>query len=285
MVKVDLTGKTCLITGGNAGIGKETAKGIAKLGATVILACRNLEKGKRAVQEISQFSGNSNIDVIECNLSQPESIRTFVAKFTAQYSHLHILINNAAGFFYKRQETKEGYELTFATNYLGPFLLTNLLLDIMKVSIPARIINVSSNGQMMAKLTEENIMLQNGYSSIKAYGNSKLALTMFTYELAHRLIGTGIDVNAVHPGEIKTDFGVSNSPWYFKPMHALGGLFKKTPEQGAETSIYLASSPDVEGMTGKYFINCQPKRSTKKSYNIEWQHKIWAIGKKLTGLQ
>ncbi|QEE14348.1 SDR family oxidoreductase [Promethearchaeum syntrophicum] len=285
MVKLDLTGKICLITGGNAGIGKETAKGIAKLGATVILACRNLEKGKRAMQEISQFSGNSNIDIFECNLSQPESIRKFVSKFTDKYSQLHILINNAAGFFYKRQETKEGYELTFATNYLGPFLLTNLLLDTMKVSSPARIINVSSNGQMMAKLTEKNIMLKKGYSSIKAYGNSKLALTMFTYELAHRLNGTGIDVNAVHPGEIKTGFGVSNAPWYFKPMHALGSLFKKTPEKGAITSIYLASSPEVEGVTGKYFIKCQPKRSTKKSYNIEWHHKIWAIGKKLTGLQ
>jgi len=245
-----MTGKLCLITGASSGIGKEAAVGLAALGAHVVLVARDRKRGEAAVAEIQSRSARQAVDLMLADLSSQQSIRELAAAFKASYPRLDVLVNNAGLIISPRQLTGDGIEQTFALNHLGYFLLTNLLLEHLKASAPARIINVASEAQRGGILDFGDLQGAKRYSSFRAYSQSKLANIVFTYELAKRLAGTGVTVNAVHPGAVATNFGAS----------ALGGVnwvvtlakpFMLTAAQGADTLVYLAASPVVEGATAR----------------------------------
>jgi len=273
-----MQGKICMITGANSGIGKETAVGLATQGATVVMVCRDATKGEAALKEIKERTGNSAIDLLLADLSSQQAIRNLVTDFKNKYSKLHILINNAGVVLSKRTLTVDRIETQFAVNHLAPFLLTNLLLDVLKASAPARVVNLSSGIHKGATL--DDLQSEKKYSAFSAYGKSKLALTLFTYELARRLKGSGLTVNAVHPGVVKTNLGRDMS-WFSRGFTK---VFFKSPLKGAATSIYVASSPEIEGITGKYFANKKETPSSKLSYDETAAKQIWDLSAKLTHL-
>lgn len=273
--------KICLITGANSGIGYATAMELAKLNANVVMVCRNNERGEPTQKEIIEKTGNKNVDLLLCDLSSLDSIRKLAAEFKAKYQNLHVLINNAGVMLSKRELSVDGFEMNFAVNHLAPFLLTNLLLDILKKSAPSRIINVASGAHKMGKIDFEDLQSENKkHRFMGLYGDSKLALMLTSYELSRRLEGTGVTLNTIHPGVVNTKLGMDRS----KPKKGIARRFFKSPEKGAETSIYLASSPEVVGVTGKYFINKQEQESSEDSYNQEYAKKLWDITLELTGL-
>jgi len=273
--------KICIITGANSGIGKATALGLAKVNATIVMLCRNKEAGEIAQKEIIEESGNKKIDLLLCDLSSQEQIRSFVDEFKQKYQNLNVLINNAGVMASKRKLSVDGYEMNFAVNHLAPFLLTNLLLDMLKMSAPSRIINVSSGAHKMAKIDFDDLQSENKkHRLFRVYGVSKLALMLFSYELSRKLDGTGVTVNTVHPGVVNTNLGRDMS----KFGRRFGKLFFKNPEKGAETSIFLASSPEVEGITGKYYIKKQQQESSNESYNEDYAKRLWEISAILTKL-
>jgi NAD(P)-dependent dehydrogenase (short-subunit alcohol dehydrogenase family) len=245
---------------------------------------RDLEKGEIARQEVVRISRNNQVDVMQCDLASMESIRQFAAQFIATYSRLDVLINNAGIFTEKRMETAEGFEYQIGVNHLGHFLLTNLLLNLLKKSSPSRIINVSSGAHYGGKIDFDDLHLNIKYSSWKSYSQSKLANILFTYELAHRLSDTGVTVNCLHPGLVNTRFAydreLEKPNWMMKLMKP----FTIQPSQGAETSVYLAASPEVEVITGKYFAKRKEKASSRASYDLVVAEKLWNLSIVLTGL-
>ena len=269
-----------MITGANSGIGKATAMGLAKMDATLIMVGRDKKSCDEVRKQIIEKTGNKNIDILICDLSSQKQIHHLVDNYNQKYQNLHILINNAGIVLRKRTLNDEGIEMNFAVNYLAPFLLTNLLLDVLKKSTPSRIINISSGVHKRASIDFDDLQSEKKYSSFGTYGKSKLALLLFTYELSRKLKNSGVTVNALHPGVVKTNLGRDQpafSRWF-------QNTFFKSPERGAETSIYLVSSPEVDGMTGKYFINKKPAKSSEESYNEENAKKLWNISIKLTKL-
>ena len=279
---MNMEGKICLITGANSGIGYATAIGLAKLNANVIMVCRNKERGEPAQKEIIEKTGNKHVDLLLCDLSSLDSIRNLIAEFKTKYQNLHVLINNAGVMLSKRELSVDGFEMNFAVNFLAPFLLTNLLLDTLKKSTPSRIINVASAAHKFGTIDFEDLQGENKkHRFMGLYGDSKLALLLTSYELSRRLEGTGVTLNTIHPGVVNTNLGVDR----LKPKKGIVRRFFKRPEKGAETSIYLASSPEVEGITGKYFINKQEQKSSEDSYNEEYAKKLWDISIKMTGLK
>ena len=275
--------KVVMVTGANSGIGKSASLALAEKGATVVMVARNKERGDAARSEIVRKSGNNSIDLLLADLSSLESVRQLVAEFRKKYSKLHILINNAGLFNQRRRVTADGYENTFATNYLAPFLLTNLQLDLLKASAPSRIINVSSVGHYNGHINFDDINLEKEYGGWKAYGQSKLALVLFTHELAKKLQGTGVTVNAVHPGTVATNiWSRPLGPVGF--IMALPKLFMTSPDQGAKTIVYLASSPDAKGLNGEYLEKLKVKKSSDESYNEEIAQRLWDVSAKLTHL-
>jgi NAD(P)-dependent dehydrogenase (short-subunit alcohol dehydrogenase family) len=279
-----MQGKICLITGANSGVGKATALGLAQMGATIVMVSRNQSKGKEAQKEIQAQSGNQNVHLLLADLSSQQSIRQLAEQFQQQFSQLHVLINNAGMFPLGRRETVDGLEMAFAVNYLAPFLLTNLLLDTLKASVPARIVNVSSDSHEQGYIDMDDLQSKRRSSIYKIYGQSKLALVLFTYELARRLEGTGVTVNALHPGFVATNIGQSDVGPFLRLIAGLIFRFGISPEEGAKTSIYLASSPDVEGVTSKYFVKSAAKRSVEISYDEPLQQRLWEESVKLTHL-
>ena len=280
-----MEGKICLITGATSGIGSATALGLARMGATLVLVARDQARGEAARSEIASLSGNSAVDLLLADLSSQQSIRRLVADFGQRYPHLHVLINNAGLFSLRRRVTVDGMELTFAVNYLAPFLLTNLLLDMLKASAPARIVNVASDAHEEGYIRLDRLQSERGYRPMRAYGQSKLALVLLTYELARRLEGSGVTVNALHPGFVATNIGQTG----LGPVGRAAAKFFLSrkgirPEEGAKTSIYLASSPDVEGITGKYFVKSVPRRSAPISYDEALQRQLWEESLRLVGL-
>src|SRR6266516_6906856 len=249
MATTHMQGKICQVTGTNSGIGKATALGLAQQGATVVMVSRDAAKGEAARDELRAKSGNTSIDLLQADLSSQQSIHQLAETFKQRYTQLHVLINNAGGYYTQRQETLDGLEMTFAINYLAPFLLTNLLLNMLKVSAPARIINVSSAAQASNFLVMDDLQATANYNGWRAYGQSKLAEVLFTYELARRLQGTGVTANCLHPGFVATNFGQSSTAPVIHTAVKFISRFGISPEEGAKTSIYLASSPDVEGVT------------------------------------
>jgi NAD(P)-dependent dehydrogenase (short-subunit alcohol dehydrogenase family) len=282
-LKNSMNGKICLVTGGTNGIGKSTAQELARMGATVIIVGRDAQKTSKAVEEIRAASGNKNVDSLLADLSSQQEVRKLVDEFKNKYSHLHILINNAGGFFMKRQLTVDGIEMTFALNHLAGFLLTNLLLDTLKASAPARIINVSSDAHASGKIEFDNLQGERVYSP-RAYDNSKLANILFTMELARRLEGTAVTVNALHPGFVATGFAKNNGKVIAALVSLLAPLVARSPAIGAETSVYLASSPSVEGITGKYFYDSQVISGAPQATDRVVARKLWDVSAEMVHL-
>jgi retinol dehydrogenase 14 len=278
-----MRGRVCLITGGSSGIGKATALGLANMDATVIVLGRDSGRGEAAITEIKQKSGNEAVDLMLADLSSQASIRRLAEDFKGTYGRLHVLINNAGVFLSRRTVTVDGIEATFAINYLAPFLLTNLLVDVLKASAPARIVNVTSSGERSGTINFDDLQGEKGYGGIRAYNQSKLAMVQFTYELARRLEGTGVTANCVHPGVAATNLGRGGGG-FFGFLSRLTQPFLSSPEQGAETSIYLASSPEVEGVSGKYFAKKAEARSSENSYDEATARRLWQISADLTKL-
>ena len=275
-----MTGKVCIVTGANTGIGKETALGLARLGATVVMVCRDRERGEAAQREIKQKSGNSNVDLMLCDFSSQNSIRQFVRDFTERHHRLDVLVNNAGVVLRQHSMTEDGLESTFAINHLGYFLVTNLLLDVLKKSAPSRVVNVASTAHKYGKLDISAWPTGRNYSAFGTYANSKLANVLFTYELARRLKGSGVTANCLHPGGVGTNL-FRGLPAF---MQTLIKLVTISPERGARTSIFLASSPEVEGVTGKYFARSKQQRSSEASRDEEAANILWEVSAELTGL-
>jgi len=279
-----MQGKVCMVTGATSGIGKATALGLAQMGATVVMVSRVRARGEVAQSEIKTKSGNNAVDLLIADLSSQQSIRQLAENFKRNYTQLHVLINNAGVFMLTRRETVDGLEMTFAVDYLAPFLLTNLLLDVLKASAPARIVNVSSESHEAGYIKMDDLQAKKGYRPMRVYGPAKLALVLFTYELARRLQGTGVTANCLHPGFVATNFAQRDLWPIARTAAKLVLFFGISPEEGAKTSIYLASSPDVEGITGKYFVKSIPKRSTSISYDESLQQQLWEESAKLVNL-
>ncbi len=279
-----MQGKVCMVTGATSGIGKATALGLAQMGATVVMVSRDRARGEAAQSEIKTKSGNNAVDLLIADLSSQQSIRQLAENFKRNYTQLHVLINNAGVFMLTRRETVDGLEMTFAVDYLAPFLLTNLLLDVLKASAPARIVNVSSESHEAGYIKMDDLQAKKGYRPMRVYGQAKLALVLFTYELARRLQGTGVTANCLHPGFVATNFAQRDLWPIARTAAKLVLFFGISPEEGAKTSIYLASSPDVEGVTGKYFVKSIPKRSTPISYDESLQQQLWEESAKLVNL-
>jgi NAD(P)-dependent dehydrogenase (short-subunit alcohol dehydrogenase family) len=260
-----LKGKTILVTGATSGIGLVAARELVRMGGQVTIVSRNADKCAAVAETIRSETGNP-VEFIAADLSSLAGIMQAAASFKQRHTHLHVLLNNAGAMFTRRQLTADGYEMTFALNHLNYFLLTNLLLDVLKASAPARIVNVSSHAHEGASLEFNNLQGEKHFSGFEAYGQSKLANVLFTYELARRLEGTGVTANALHPGFIATGFARNNGLFYNLGMKLIG-LFIRQPKQGAQTSIYLASSPEVEGVSGKYFVDSKAVDSSPLSHD------------------
>jgi NAD(P)-dependent dehydrogenase (short-subunit alcohol dehydrogenase family) len=273
--------KVCMVTGANAGIGKATALALAKAGMTLVMVCRSRERGEAVRAEVMTESGCGDVDLLVADLSLQAEIRRLVDAFKARYTRLDVLINNAAVVLPKRTLTSEGIETMFAVNHLAYFLLTNLLLETLKASHPARIINVSSNAhRFIKKLDFDDLQGEKKFGSLRPYALSKLENIYFTYALARRLEGTGVTVNALHPGVIRTELNRAMPPlavWLFN-------RFTKPPEEGAKTPLFLATAPEVEGVTGKYFDACRERATTPISYDEQAAEQLWSLSAKLTGL-
>ena len=282
-LNTSMQGKTCMVTGANAGIGKATAMGLARMGATVVMVCRDRTMGEEAQREIKERSGNEAVELLIADLSSQQAIRQLAQEFQQHHSQLHVLVNNVGSIFPERRVSIDGIEMTFVVNHLASFLLTNLLLDTLKASAPARIVNVASDAQARS-LNLDDLQSEKRYGPMRAYSQAKLATVLFTYALAQRLAGTGITVNCLHPGAVATSNIDRGVPPYAKALTGLIKRFLITPEQGAQTPLYLATSPEVEGVTGKYFVRCQEKPSVLISYDTALQEQLWKVSNELTGL-
>jgi len=278
-----MRGKVCLVTGATSGIGYVTARALAEMGATVVAVGRNREKGEAIVADIKRRSGSDTVAFMRADLSSQASIRALATTFTDQYDRLHVLANNAGGIFATRETTVDGIEMTFALDHLAPFLLTELLLPTLKASAPARVVTVSSSAQAFGKINFDDLQGAKRYSAWRAYNQAKLANVLFTYELARRLAGTGVTATCLHPGLVATGFAQNNGDLTQRLIKA-GQVFMPSPEKGARTSIYLASSPLVEGVTGRYFVAKKPKTSSRRSYDEATARRLWEISEGLTGL-
>jgi len=278
----EMSGRVCMITGTTSGIGKATALGLAKMGATVILVARNEADLRVAIDDIKEKTANESIDLIVADLSSQESIHRLAEDFRNKYQHLHVLINNAGLTAEHKTLSVDGIDTLFAVNYLAPFLLTNLLLDVLKVSAPSRVVNVSSDGHKFGRINFDDIQSKKR-SAIGAYGDSKLALNLFTYELARKLEGTGVTANALHPGVVATNIGShDSSPFITRFIWKIFKVFMSSPDKGAQTSMFLASSPDVDGVSGKYFVKSKETRSSKESYDESVGQRLWQVSAELT---
>lgn len=275
-----------MITGATSGIGKATALRLAQLGASVVIVGRDRFRGEATREDIASQSGNQQVHLLVADLSSQAAIRQLVLDFMARFASLHVLVNNAGIAPLKRSMTVDGIESTFAVNYLAPFLLTNLLLDAMKASAPARIVNVAGDFHRKATIRFDDLMLEKDYNNLSANNQAKLALILFTYELSRCLDGTEVTSNCLHPGAVATDGPLKDPelPAFSRLMYRLVRLFFATPEKGAETSVYLASSPEVEGITGKYFIKKRMVTSSPESYNPDIARRLWEVSEELTGL-
>jgi len=280
----EMQGKVCIVTGSNSGIGKETASALTSIGATVVMAVRNQELGKKARAEIAEVSGNDGTDLMICDVSSTSSIRIFTKEFIGKYNRLDVLINNAGAVFSKRETTIDGFESTFAVDYLGMFLLTHELLPLLRSSAPSRIINLSSGLYKSGRLDLNDLQSEKSYNGMQVYANAKLMVLMFTYALARRLEGSGVTVNAVMPGFAATNLGKNTGSLRQSIMFKLVRPMQISPRKGAETSVYLASSDEIRDVTGKCFAKKQEVTTSPVSYDQELQEKLWNRSLELLGM-
>jgi retinol dehydrogenase 14 len=284
-----MAGKTVLITGATSGIGRATALGLATMGAHVAIIGRDCRRTDDTAREI-RTAGGDQVDVFVADLSSQSEVRRLAEEVLDRYTHIDVLINNVGGYWKTRHVTVDGLELTFALNHLAPFLLTNLLIDRLKQSAPARVVTVSSNAQTQGRIDFDDLQGEKSYSGARAYSQSKLANVLFTYELARRLQGTPlpdqaiVTANALHPGVVSTSFGTEDPASVQRVFIPFLRAFMKTPAQGAATSIHVASAPDLEQVTGRYFANSKLKRSSKSSYDEAAAARLWRVSGDLVGL-
>ena len=276
--------KVALVTGANTGMGKVIATELARQGASVVMVSRDHHRGEEAMREIASATGNASLDLLIADLSSQQEIRRLVHEFQQRYSSLHILVNNAGAHVQQHQVSVDGIEMNLAINHLSAFLLTHLLLDSMRTSASARIVNVASNA-MTRTINLDDLQSEKTFVPFEVYGQAKLAMVMCSYALARKLTGTGITVNALHPGITATDIVDNVAPPIVRPFVGVIKLFLQSPEQGARTALYLATSPEVEGITGKYFVRGKPKRSVPISYDETLQERVWNISMELVGLE
>ncbi len=280
-----MTGKTVLITGGTGGIGRAAAVGLATMGARVGIIGRDRVRAGHAAAVIARDSGTAAVDVFVADLSSQGEVRRVADEILAAYPRLDVLLNNVGGFWAHRHATADGLEHTFALNHLAPFLLTNLLLERLKASAPARIVTVSSGAQAMGEIDFDDLMGERTYSGSRAYNQSKLANVMFTYELARRLEGSGVTATALHPGMTNTAFSGEDPSRAFRPIVAILRPFMRSPTKGADTAVYLASWPEAEGFTGQYFSDRKARRSHASSYDAAITSRLWDMSADLVGLR
>lgn len=280
--------KTCIVTGASSGIGKAAAVELAKRGTRVVLVCRDRTRGEAARAEVERAGADGgSAELLLADLSSQAEIRRVAEEILGRCPNIDVLLNNAGAMFTSRSETVDGIETTFATNHLNYFLLTNLLLDRIKASAPARIINVSSSAHTRASMNFEDLQFTRGFGAFKAYGQSKLANVLFTSELARRLEGSGVTVNALHPGVVRTGFGKNNSGalgGMFRGAISVAGNFFISAEDGAKTSVHLATSPEVEGVSGRYFFRCKDTTPSAAARDGEAARRLWEISEQMTGL-
>jgi NAD(P)-dependent dehydrogenase (short-subunit alcohol dehydrogenase family) len=272
----DLSGKVCLVTGASGGLGKATALGLARLGATVVMGCRDKARGEADRAEIASATGNPNVKLMLLDLASLQSVREMASRFKGENARLDVLINNASVFKGKRTVTPDGLEAMFATNHLGHFLLTNLLLDELKASQQARVINISA--PTTTKLDFDDLQGEKKFSALSAFGASKMCNLLFTYELARRLAGTNVTSNALHPGLMKSNLMKEASA----PIRWLTGLLSTTPARASESLVYLAASPAVASITGKFFKGKKVSSSSAYSQDEAVQKRLWAVSMELS---
>ncbi len=277
-----MAGQTILVTGGTSGIGKATAAGLAAMGARVGITGRDPARTRAAAADVAATSGHPAVDPFSADMSSQAEVRRLAGEVLAAYPRLDVLVNNAGGFWATRRVTADGLEHTFAVNHLAPFLLTSLLLDRLKASAPARIVTVSSGAHASGTINFGDLQGEHHYSGQRAYSQSKLANIMFTYELARRLDGTGVTATVLHPGVVRTGFAAEDPSPALKAFLPLIRVFLKTPEQGAATSIYLASAPEADGVTGAYFVGRKPKTSSRSSHDAAAAARLWQVSLDLT---
>ncbi|NHJ31694.1 MAG: SDR family oxidoreductase [Asgard group archaeon] len=279
-----MEGKIVIVTGANAGIGKATALELAKMGSHVVMVCRNMKKAEKVFLEIQLEAETEKLDLMYCDFGSLDSFNKFVKKFKSKYKRLDVLINNHGAVFVLKSKTENGFESTFAINHLGYFSLTLQLLDLLKASTPSRIVNVSSSSNYKVKKLEidDYNWDRRTYYLMTAYAESKLYNIMFTFLLAEKLEGTGVTVNCLHPGYVKTKIGLNN--FFLRlltPIVKSGGM---SIEEGAKTSVYLASSPDVKNVSGKFYAKMKEKKPNELAFDKEAQEKLWKLSLKLTDL-
>jgi NAD(P)-dependent dehydrogenase (short-subunit alcohol dehydrogenase family) len=276
--------KTVLVTGASSGIGEATAARLASMGARVVMVSRDRARGLRARDRILRAHPSASLDLRVADLSTTDAIRTLAEEFTAAYSRLDVLINNAAVMTSTRRITREGFEMQFFVNHLAYFLLTGRLVDVIRAAAPARIVNVASTAHSRGVIDFDDLQMQAHYRGYQAYANTKLMNVMFTYELARRLEGAGVTANCLHPGVIRTGLMRGVSPLIHVLWQSTGRFFKQ-PADGAETPVHLATSPAVEGVTGRYFRKCQPMGTNEVSYDREIQRRLWEVSERLGGFR
>ncbi len=281
--RLSMAGKTVLVTGATDGIGLITARELARMGARTLLVGRNPQKTANAAEQVRKETGNPQVETLLADLSVMAEVRGLAEQVRGRTDRLDVLVNNAGAIFVSRQVSIDGYEMTFALNHLSYFLLTHLLLDPLKSSSPARVVNVSSAAHYGGRMYFDDLQLERGFQSWKAYAQSKLANVLFTYELARRLEGTNVTANTLHPGFVATNFGKSNGG-FFRSLFGLFQVGAISPDEGAQTSIYLASSSDVDGINGQYFDKQKAVKSSPASYDLDSARRLWEISLELTGL-
>lgn len=277
-----MEGRVCLVTGATQGIGRETALGLARLGADVHLVSRDRARGEAVLAEVRRSGGGSH-SLFVADLASQAATRALAEEAKARLPRLHVLVNNAGAIFTERALSPDGIEMTLALNHLGYFLLTGLLVDRIRASAPARVVSVASAAHARGRMDFDDLQGERGYSAWKAYGQSKLANILFTRELARRLSGSGVTANCLHPGVVATGFGRNNSgplSWGVR----IAAPFFLSPARGARTSIYLASSPEVEGVTGEYFARCRVAEASNEARDDGTARRLWEESSRLTGL-
>jgi NAD(P)-dependent dehydrogenase (short-subunit alcohol dehydrogenase family) len=272
-----------LVTGGSGGIGKATAIGLASMGARLAITGRDRARAEDAAREIRAV-GEGRVDVFVADMSSQAEVRRLASEALRTLPRIDVLINNVGGYWDTRHVTADNLERTFALNHLAPFLLTSLLLGRLHQSAAARVITVASNAHAMGRIDFDDLQGERSYSGSRAYDQSKLANVLFTYELARRLRGTSVTANAVHPGVVNTSFGADDPGTVQRLLVPFFRPFMKSPRHGAETSIYVASTPDLVPATGGYFANCKPRKSSQRSYDETTAEKLWQVSATLTGL-
>ena len=279
-----MTGRVCLVTGATSGIGKASAKALAAQGAELLIAGRDRQRTEDTVRWIRSETGNGTVQFLLADFCDLSQVRAMARAFQERYTRLDVLVNNAGAFDNTRHDTPYVVERTFLVNHLAPFTLTNLLLPTLQESAPARIVNVSSQAHKYGTLDFGDLGFQRGYMGFKAYARSKLAMVLYTYELARRLAESGVTVNALHPGHVATNIWKTDLGWLGPVVKRVMGWFSETPEEGADNSVYLASSPEVEGTTGRYFVKREAVESAPLTYDREVAQRLWRVSEDLTAV-